>query len=177
MKIAGRFTTSMEAMHAAAFLRAGGVKAVQMFDQSDPFGGFLGVDLGIADDDVELAERLLREYHASDPGASDSPEDPDLSVLDPALAPRCPACGTTLPLELIDHCPHCHAEVDVPELIAETHGPEALANCYGPTTSVSIPDPESYTLCPTCGYDLDGIDVDTRCPECGEPRHNVPPLR
>lgn len=175
MRTVARFATVMQAMHAAAYLRAGGVKAVQLFDRGDPLGGFLGVDLGIADDDHALAERLLREYHATDPGETE-PQAPDLSALDASLAPACPGCGATLPLELIAHCPRCGAAVDVPELIAESHGPEALAECYGPTTSVATPDPESYTRCPHCGYELDGLELDDNCPECGEQRAS-PPVR
>lgn len=95
---------------------------------------------------------------------------PDLSVLDPALAPACPGCAAALPLDAaLESCPGCAEPVDVAELIAQMHGPEALAECYEPAETVLEAGAlERLTLlCPRCQYVLSGLPRAGACPECG----------
>jgi hypothetical protein len=104
--------------------------------------------------------------------AQTSPDDEyaDLSMLDPALAPHCPTCDTTLPLDAtLSSCPACARDVDVAELIARQHGPEALEHCYGEQeATLDAAAVERLTLlCPRCQYSLSGLPRASTCPECG----------
>jgi hypothetical protein len=120
----------------------------------------------------EEAKRLLGgegwQAHASGP-ATDAGR-ADLSGLDPAMAPACPACRETLPLDAnLQTCPSCGGGVDVPELIALEHGPEALDGCYeGPEPGVAAELIERLDLfCGRCSYRLRGLPRAGVCPECG----------
>lgn len=91
--------------------------------------------------DAELAAYLLEQW-ASEPveleGDLDDHAAPDLSVLDPEMAPPCPECGARLPLSVsLEACPACGAPVDVAALVVAEHGPEALHDCYDATPNVN----------------------------------------
>lgn len=109
------------------------------------------------DADAKLASYLLEQW-GKDPveldGELDDQALPDLSVLAPAMAPSCPNCSTTLPLDAsLEACPSCSEPVDVAGLIVGEHGPEALDACYEASPSsdelMSMGAPEK--LCTACG--------------------------
>ncbi len=123
--------------------------------------------------DRPRAEAVLLEFDQLHSGglASDADDQhPNLLLLDPGLAPPCPACAATLPMRAdATACPACALPVDVVELIVLTHGPEALADAYDP---VPILDDASAPFVPTrcrrCDYVLLGLITVGVCPECGE---------
>ena len=171
MQTVARFTTAMEAMHFAAFLRASGVGETQIFDKGDPLGGVLGVDVAVHDDDVHRATSLKAEYLASSPqpGKDEAVPHPDLSKLPAAFAPPCPKCGVVLPLAEVAACPACGAAVDVPGLIVEARGPEALEACYDQPEMSEEQAADLNLHCTHCGYPLKGLPAESTCPECGRP--------
>lgn len=137
-----RFRTMYEADAAAELLRREGVNATAV-DGVDTMSVIMGMPIDargrfavfIADKaDRELAELLLEDFYADPPEFEDGWEaqaEPDLSRLDPSLAPRCPACGVTLALDAgLKACPNCREPVDVTALLVERHGPEVLEGCY-----------------------------------------------
>lgn len=128
-------------------------------------GGIYEVVLG-AKSDAELANYLLEQW-ASEPmeleGELDDLAEPDLSVLDPELAPDCPECQSSLPLDAsLQACPGCGSAVDVAALIVETHGPEALHDCYDAAPSIS--ELASVEPCGACGGPIGERGV---CAWCG----------
>lgn len=137
-----RFRTMYEAEAAAELLRREGVNAAAV-DGVDTMATILGMPYDargrfgvfIADkEDRELAELLLEDFYADPPEFEDGWEaqaEPDLSRLDPSLAPECPSCGVVLALDAgAKACAGCHRPVDVIELLVERHGPEVLEGCY-----------------------------------------------
>ncbi|MCC5787947.1 MAG: hypothetical protein JJU33_14735 [Phycisphaerales bacterium] len=137
-----RYQTRFEADSAAELLRREGVNATAV-ESVDTLAVLMGVSVDtrgrfavyIADKrDKELAELLLEDFYADPPEFEDGWEEqaePDLSMLDPSLAPQCPACGVTLPLDAGARvCRGCRTPVDVIELLVERHGPEVLERCY-----------------------------------------------
>lgn len=81
------------------------------------------IDEGVA---REIIAQTLASWEAHPEGEFEI-ELPDLSGLDPGLAPSCPGCREMLPLDSrIEHCPSCEASVDVAALLVFHHGPEVL---------------------------------------------------
>jgi hypothetical protein len=184
-----RYTSPILAQHAAAYLRRHGVVAtvvghispfpsmeVQLFPvpgRARDSGQFaVVIDSAAQRRDALL---LLDEFDRS-PAEVDADWEldavPDLSLLDPELAPPCPACGEALPLDASEEvCPGCGAAVDVSALLADRYGPELLAACIAAPEAVEIPGEvlDSAALaCPGCGYALRGLSREGVCPECGE---------
>lgn len=109
-----------------------------------------------------------------DDGTWEEQAQPDLSRLDPALAPACPGCGQLLALtQTADHCPRCACAVDLVELVVASHGPDVLARCYAcgdPSDDLpAILLDQAPVSCPKCRYGLRGLDPVGACPACGEP--------
>jgi rubrerythrin len=172
-----RYDSPIPANQAADFLRSRGIPA-EVVGDTDAFGGMAKVfGMGVYDvvtlrqEDADEAARLLAEIPEDAFPAevtTDAPA-PDLSRLDPQLAPPCPACNNPLPLESdLDMCPACGEPVDVAALIVERHGPEALSDCYDDETAEALPPrAPGRPACPACGYSLDGLGARGHCPECG----------
>jgi hypothetical protein len=168
-----RYPTDLLARQAAQYLVAHGVMAT-VLPRIDGITGMTVYEVMIASRAARpQAEELLSRAAGEPLELGDAWEEgtrPDLSLLDPSLAPACPACDATLPLDAsIECCPSCAAPVDVPELIARHHGPDALAPCY-PDTGADIGEDlvrGVHLLCPACAYDLHGLPEAGLCPECG----------
>lgn len=173
-----RFRDEVSAENAAAFLRDNGINAAVVGDHvATAFGSgltrFFGVDLIVpTGTDRAEAERLLEEF-ASEPIEMDEGwEDaalPDLSGLDPVThGVSCPHCAVALPLDgALESCPSCSRPVDVAWLVAQTHGPEALAGCYEDDSVMGFALKGDGASCSFCGYNLRGLALRGRCPECG----------
>ena len=185
-----RYASPILAQQAAAYLRRHGIVATVVGHLS-PFPGTemhlfptpgrpltgsgpfaVVIDRAAQRDD---AARLLDEFDRSPAEVEEGWEAeslPDLSLLDPALAPPCPACGEALPLEAaLEACPACGAEVDVCALLADRRGPELLAACIPAPEAPDLPEDvlaRAELSCPTCGYALRGLPHEGVCPECGE---------
>lgn len=174
MHLVERHASLLAAVQAANHLVAHGVVARVVGDR-DAFGGFGVFGQGMYEvmvlqkADVPKAKALLADIEPAEDIDWDDAL-PDLSLLDPALAPGCPICERRLPLRAdLETCPHCGADVDVPGLIAGTHGPEALAPCYA-AEPIAIDErrlPSARLHCPRCHYSLEGLAVEGHCPECG----------
>lgn len=152
-----------------------GMGSISVFGPSDP--GEFTVQVRRPFDE-ELIGALLAVFDAEPVELDDAWEseivEPDLSRLDPSLAPACPGCGAVLPLDRpVDACPACSFDVDVPELIAAQHGPAALADCYPEADDgLELGGLErglgALPLgCTSCGYPLGGLPGEGTCPECG----------
>src|ERR1051325_11219906 len=131
MRILARYRGPVTASQAAAYLPSEGIGARAWVSDS---GYTREVWLLIGEnEDRGRAWDLLVEYTKQKPTFEESLEAqalPDLSTLDPALAPPCPACRRALPLDAaITQC-SCGAPVDIPELIVQAHGPEVLQSCF-----------------------------------------------
>lgn len=166
----------MQARDAAAFLVSRGVLA---WAHSPPQTGIMvldGYQIIVADSSrLREAQALVDEFLAMpkvrvEEGWEDDLE-PDLSGLDPALIPPCPACNAALPqFPVVGACAACRSEYDLAALIVERHGPEALEGCYETARPEVMNDTmvEAFDLpCPRCAYLLRGLPVLGACPECG----------
>lgn len=169
MEVVGRFANPIEAMHFVAFLRDAGVPDARIFNQGEPYPGLLGIDVAVGSDDATRGAALYEEFKRTPVVRDLNPDEtkPDLSALDPALAPRCPRCRHRLPLEAVTFCPSCGAGVDVAGLIVAEHGPEALAACYPSPASADDEGPDLQSHCPACSYSLVDLPREGKCPECG----------
>lgn len=173
-----RFRSAMHAVAARDYLVQNGVPAqvvggnhdAAMFEGRN--GGAYEVMLRTRAD-AKLATFLLEQW-SQEPvemeGELDDQATPDLSELDPELAPPCPKCAMPLPLDAsLAECPACGQAVDVAELIVDKHGPEALDACYEASVSsdelMELGTPDS--ACAACGGPTDEHGA---CGWCGRRR-------
>lgn len=184
MDTVARYFSPIVALRAVAVLRENGIPAwISAPAVLPPFE--VHVFVGRAD----LAEPARRLLEAA-PAESLLPEQgweesslPDLAQLDPALAPTCPSCNATLPLDAsLRRCPSCSTEIDVAALLVERFGPELFDSIYeDPPEDESDADFQKLLanchLACDCKYPLDGLGVAGRCPECGAPFHKGVMLR
>lgn len=195
MHVAARYHDHLLAQEAASYLRSQGINAGVsggLLSGHGPFSGAVkGQYLVMVGDKTDLARAraLVRAFHLSSIELAPEWEDetePDLSLLDPALVPLCPACGGEISVSE-ERCTRCGGEVDVVELVVSEHGPEALADCYPDPSEAwaSLSDAELAAMatplelspeewqalevpCPRCGYALGGLSARGVCPECGQ---------
>lgn len=186
------FRSPVLADAAARFLRAHGVLASVTPDgiaEGVHYAYTLVLALESQRPDAEALLEELRDHPPQPEEGWEAAATPDLSRLDPALLPDCPACGARLPADpALDRCPACRAEADVCALLASAHGPELLADLMdspdapaaGTPTASPAPKDTADTLpedllvglplgCETCNADLRGLPVTGRCPVCGAP--------
>lgn len=196
-----RYSSTVTAQAVAAYLRDNGVAAQVVGDllaeaPNHRSMSMSALDVVIASNAMlGRAKELVAEFHAQPATLEDDWEDqtrPDLSRLPASLAPACPACDVTLPMdEHLSACPACGAGVDVVELVIDRHGPEAVAPCFdapdGPEpASVAHIEPAPALvgtggagarerganegppgICRACGAALHASVVRGRCASCG----------
>lgn len=145
MVILKRYQNELKAERAAAFLRDHGVPATVVGQYLDVTGlsralGGGRYELVVPGRDMrEEAVLLLEEFEAIEQLPTAEGEDldefaeqPDLTRLDPGLAPPCPSCEQLLPLRNeLASCPACGGHVDLVQRLLDLHGPEVLMDCYG----------------------------------------------
>lgn len=139
-----------------------------------------------------LIEQTLAQWqaHTEDEVAFDPP---DLGTLDPRLAPDCPACAATLPMDAsLTQCPSCAHEVDVAAMLVLLYGPELLESepgdhalleagpahaepraTFGPAERTHPEASPIARVCPACGGPLEspraglfGPGGSSRCLAC-----------
>ena len=173
-----RFRSAMHAVAARDFLVQNGVPAQVVGSENDSIvyngrhdGPYEVVVRTRAD--AELANYLFEKW-SQEPveleGELDDHATPDLSVLEPALAPPCPQCSGVLPLDAsLAACPACDTPVDVASLIVDRHGPEALDACYETTASSDelMAMGISENACAACGGPISDRGA---CAWCGRRR-------
>ncbi|MBZ0171343.1 MAG: hypothetical protein K8E66_03095 [Phycisphaerales bacterium] len=181
------YDNPIQAQQAAIWLMRHGVLAAVVGDHVSTLGPYVGLTTRHGMGSYTVAIALERQRHEAaellvlldaEPAEYESGWEgqsvPDLSGLDPALLPRCPACAERLPADAsLEHCPLCRSEVDVLGLIAGEHGPEAIEPLLAENQS-GVDDWITDELldlvaadCPGCGYPLDGLPHAGACPECG----------
>ncbi|MBS0197571.1 MAG: hypothetical protein JSR77_12525 [Planctomycetes bacterium] len=179
MATAATFPTLPEAAAAAEYLIRSGILA-SAAQVNDVWKGS-SARVEVNQSDLERARALMDEFHKEKADLQDDWEDqtrPDLSALDPALAPACPNCRSILPLDAsLANCPACREPVDVVSLIVARHGPEALDACYEPhDLNLNERELEDLHASCACGYSLHGLPGTGTCPECGAPYNKIGPL-
>ncbi len=193
MEVVARFHDAVAAQQLVSYLQAHGVAASTEGGLLESFGPIVGAFKGqyavgvLNKNDLQEAKKLTAGFLSQSPVLDETWEhdvdEPDLTLLDPALLPSCPSCG----LKLLSpppnaRCPSCSAELDLVALIIEAHGPEALEDCYPkPTVADSDSDSEQAIRmmdipCSRCRYSLRGLDRRGVCPECGQPYDKCPGL-
>jgi len=173
-----RFRSPVHAVALRDYLMQNGVPAQVVGGNTDAWvpwvrsSGPYEVVLG-SKADAKLAAYLVEQFN-SEPAEYESGLDdqalPDLSRLDPEMAPPCAACGEILPLDAtLERCPSCDAPVDVAERIVDLHGPEALAPCYesSPSTDELMAMQLAAEPCASCGGPIDEAGA---CSWCGRRR-------
>lgn len=201
MEVVARFHDAVTAQQLVSYLQAHGVEASTEGGLLESFGPIVGAFKGqyavgvLNKNDLPEAEKLtagfLRQRPVLDEAWEHDVDEPDLTLLDPALLPSCPSCG----LKLLSpppnaRCQSCGVELDLVALIIEAHGPEALSDCYPePTVDDSGEDDYAVTKegfdqmirmldvpCSRCRYSLRGLERRGMCPECGLPYDKCPEL-
>ncbi len=123
----------------------------------------------------DRALELIDELERNPPIIDESWEDetiPDLSLLSKEHVPACPSCNTWLCVSRpLGPCIKCGASYNMERMIFDQHGPDALAVCYEQTEPLSnLTNEEICSIdldCPSCSYPLDGLPLESHCPECG----------
>lgn len=125
-----------------------------------------------------LIEQTLAQWqaHTEDEVPFDPP---DLGMLDPRLAPDCPGCAATLPMDAsLTRCPACAHEVDVAAILVLLYGPELLESELGdpdhpehadhPGTHFAPAAPRTTSGHAERGHPETG-SIARVCPACGGP--------
>jgi len=171
MHLARRYSSLLTANAAAAYLRQNALLA-QVSGAADSFSSVLGYGVFVDGHHLATAQALLDVFDRLPPVPTgwEGQSLPDLSRLNASLRPACPHCGVRLPLDAAQEaCPACGGSVDIAELITLAHGPEVLAPCFDEPDEMRFLQRE----CRQCGYDLEGLEEDGVCPECGQPFRRV----
>ena len=123
----------------------------------------------------DRAIEIINELERNPPVIEESWENeifPDLSLLSKEHVPACPSCNTWLCVSRpYGPCIRCGASYNMEQLVFDRFGPDALASCYEqPEPLSNLTDEQVCSIdldCPECSYPLDGLPLESHCPECG----------